>query len=120
MREAVLITRPSLDPYDPRQKAIIALSLTGVPSAYDPNVIAIASVDQLLQYLHEADNEGRTLYVNFANAWTASVSSPNFFAMIEDDRLFEKTAHIQGVDPTLTTFVMGYKPGTISGYPVAL
>jgi hypothetical protein len=23
-------------------------------------------------YLREADNEGRTLYVNFANAWTAS------------------------------------------------
>jgi hypothetical protein len=33
--------------------------------------------------------------VNFSNALTASVSSPNFFAMIEDDRLFEKTAHIR-------------------------
>ena len=38
--------------------------------------------------------------------------------MIEDDRLFEKTAHIQGFDPTLTTFVRRYKPGTISGYPL--
>jgi hypothetical protein len=56
--------------------------------------------------------------VNFANAWTTSASSPKLFAMIEDDRLFEKTAHIQGFDPTLTTFVRRYKPGTISGYPL--
>ena len=46
-------------------------------------------------------------------------SSPKLFAMIEDDRLFEKTAHIQGFDPTLTTFVRRYKPGSISGYPLA-
>ena len=118
MREAVLITRPSLDPYDPRQKAIITLSVTGVPWSYDPNIIAIASADQLIQYLWEADNEGRTLYVNFANAWTASASSPKLFAMIEDDCLFEKIAHIQGFDPTLTTFVRRYKPGTISVYPL--
>ena len=43
---------------------------------------------------------------------------PKLFAMIEDDRLFEKTAHIQGFDPTLTTFVRRYKPGSISGYPL--
>ena len=71
----MLITRPSLDPYDPRQKAIITLSVTGVPWAYDPNIIAIAGVDQLIQYLREADNGSRTLYVNFANAWTTAVQS---------------------------------------------
>ena len=118
MREAVLITRPSLDPYDPRQKTIMTLSVTGVPWSYDPNIIAISSVDQLVSYLREADNEGKTLYVNFANAWTASASTPKLFAMIEDDRLFEKTAQIQGFDPTLTTFVRRYKPGSISAYPL--
>jgi hypothetical protein len=41
------------------------------------------------------------------------------FAMIEEDRLFGKTAHIQGFDPTLITFVRRYKSGTISGYPLA-
>ncbi|HEY5705017.1 MAG TPA: glycosyltransferase family 39 protein [Terrimicrobiaceae bacterium] len=118
MREAVLVTRPSLDPADPRQKAITTLSVTGVPWSYDPNIIVISSVDQLAQYLREADRESKTLYVNFANAWTAAATRPALFALIEDDRLFEKTAHIQGFDPTLTTFVRKYKPGSISGYPL--
>ena len=118
MREAVLLTRPSLDPYDPRQKAITTLSVTGVPWSYDPNVFVVSSVEELVGYLQEADRESRTLYVNFANAWTASATRPKLFAMIEDDRLFEKTAHIQGFDPTLTTFVRRYKPGSISGYPL--
>jgi hypothetical protein len=118
MREAVLLTRPSLDPYDPRQKAITTLSVTGVPWSYDPNIFVISSVEELVGYLQESDRERRILYVNFANAWTASASRPKLFAMIEDDRLFEKTAHIQGFDPTLTTFVRKYKPGSISGYPL--
>lgn len=119
MREAVLLTRPSLDPYDPRQQAITTLSVTGVPWSYDPNIFVVSSVEELVGHLQESDRERRTLYVNFANAWTASASRPELFAMIEDDRLFEKTAHIQGFDPTLTTFVRRYKPGSITGYPLA-
>ena len=56
--------------------------------------------------------------MNFANAWTAAASVPKLYAMIEDDCLFEKIAKIQGFDPTLTTFVRRYKPGTIATYPL--
>jgi uncharacterized membrane protein len=119
MRESVLLTRPVLDPYDPRQQSITTVSLTGVPWSYDPNVIVISNVEQLMRNLEEADRNGKTLYVNFANAWTASASSPDLYAIIEDDRLFEKIASIQGFDPTLTAFVRRYKPGTIATYPRA-
>jgi hypothetical protein len=57
--------------------------------------------------------------VNFANAWSLAAAAPKLFAMIEDGRLFEKTAEIQGFDPTLTTFVRKYKHGSISGYPLS-
>jgi hypothetical protein len=116
MRESVLLTRPSLDPYDPRQGKIITLSVTGVPWSYDPNIIVISSADQLVESLRQADSQGKVLFVNFANAWTAAASRPELFAMIEDDRLFEKTAEIQGFDPTLTAFVRRYKPGSISDH----
>ena len=116
MRESVLLTRPVLDPYDPRQQSIMTLSMTGVPWSYDPNIIVISDVNQLVRKLEEADRSGKTLYVNFANAWTASASSPALYAMIEDDRLFEKVASIQGFDPTLTAFVRRYKPGAIAGH----
>jgi hypothetical protein len=119
MRESVLLTRPVLDPYDPRQESILTLSITGVPWSYDPNIIVISSVDELVQNLLEADKSGKTLYVNFANAWTASASTPRLFAMIEDERLFEKVASIQGFDPTLTAFVRRYRPGSIAAYPPA-
>jgi hypothetical protein len=119
MRESVLLTRPVLDPYDPRQQSIMTVSLTGVPWSYDPNIIVISNVEQLIRSLEEADRTGKTLYVNFANAWTASASRPTLYAMIEDDQLFEKIASIQGFDPTLTAFVRRYKPGTIAAYPRA-
>ena len=119
MRESVLLTRPVLDPYDPRQRSIVTLSLTGVPWSYDPNIIVLSDVDELVRNLEEADRNGKTLYVNFANAWTASASRPALYTMIEDDRLFEKIASIQGFDPTLTAFVRRYKPGTIAAYPRA-
>ena len=119
MRESVLLTRPVLDPYDPRQQSIMTVSLTGVPWSYDPNIIVISDVEQLIRNLEEADRNGKTLYVNFANAWTASASRPALYDMIEDDRLFEKIASIQGFDPTLTAFVRRYKPGTIAAYPRA-
>ncbi|MGC2580051.1 MAG: glycosyltransferase family 39 protein [Terrimicrobiaceae bacterium] len=118
MREAVLLTRPSLDPYDPRQSSIITLSVTGVPWSYDPNIIVVSRPDQLVHFLRKADREGQTLYVNFANAWTASATAPELFGMIENEGLFERTAQIQGFDPTLTTFVRRYRPGSISGYPL--
>lgn len=117
MRESVLLTRPVLDPYDPRQESIVTLSVTGVPWSYDPNIVVISSVDELVHNLRGADRVGKTLYVNFANAWTAATSTPKLYAMIEDDRLFEKVAMIQGFDPTLTAFVRRYKPGAIAGYP---
>ncbi len=119
MRESVLLTRPVLDPYDPRQQSIMTVSLTGVPWSYDPNIIVISNVEQLIRNLEEADRNAKTLYVNFANAWTASTSRPSLYAMIEDDRLFEKIASIQGFDPTLTAFVRRYKPGAIAAYPRA-
>ena len=46
MRESVLLTRPVLDPYDPRQQSIVTLSMTGVPWSYDPNIIVISDVDR--------------------------------------------------------------------------
>ena len=118
MREAVLLTRPSLDPYDPRQSSVITLSVTGVPWSYDPNIIVVSRPDQLVHFLRMADSEGKTLYMNFANAWTASATAPELFRMIENESLFERTAQIQGFDPTLTTFVRRYRPGSISGYPL--
>ena len=93
--------------------------MTGVPWSYDPNIIVISNVNQLVGHLKEADRSGKTLFVNFANAWTASASTPKLFAMIEDDRLFEKIASLQGFDPTLTTFVRRYKSGAIAGDPHA-
>jgi hypothetical protein len=113
MREAVLLTRPTLDPYDPRQDTIMTLSITGVPWSYDPNIIVISNEDQLVDALRAADADGKSVFVNFANAWTAAASAPALFAMVEDDRLFEKIAEIQGFDPTLTAFVRRYKPGSI-------
>ena len=114
MRESVLLTRPTLDPLDSRQQEIVTLSVTGAPLPYDGNLIEISRVDELVSHARAADREGKILYVNFANAWAAAAGSPELFRLIEDDRRFEKTASIQGFDPTLTAYVRRYRPGTLS------
>ncbi len=116
MRESVLLTRPTLDPLDPRQKDIVTLGLTGMPWSYDAHMIVVSTPEELSENLRAADRTGRPLFVNYANGWAAAAGSPQVFAMVEDDVLFEKVASIQGFDPTLTAFIRRYRPGAIEGY----
>ncbi len=114
-RESVLLTRPTLDPFDPRQKNILTVNLTSPLKFYDPLARFVSSPSELAVVLREADSRGIPVFVNYGNAWSASAEAPELFRMIEDDRLFEKTATLQGFDPTLDRFIRKYRSGRYSG-----
>jgi len=115
MRESVLLTRSTLDPYDPGQKEILTAGLNAFPAVYDINVIGLDSPQKLLDLAREADATGKPLFINYGNQIAAIVDSPRLVAMVEDDRFFEKSATLPGFDPSLTRFVRRYKPGSLAG-----
>jgi hypothetical protein len=80
-REAVLTTRPSLDPFAEENRHIMTVSWQRAPLYYDPNVHKIFEREELLALLDEADRTGRELYVNYGRAGISARISSSRWAL---------------------------------------
>ncbi|MEX1118694.1 MAG: glycosyltransferase family 39 protein [Terrimicrobiaceae bacterium] len=118
MRESVLSLRPTLDPYDPRQKDVLTGRLNAPPRSYDPNAISVSSMPKFLAALRLADETGLPFHINYGNLPAASVDYPNIYRMIEDDALFEKVTVLRGLDPSLDRHIRRYRHGSLANYPI--
>jgi hypothetical protein len=118
MKESVLLIRPTLDPYDPRQTEILTARMHSPVRSYDPNAMPIENVAGFVEMIKLSDQSNRPLYVNYGNLHAASAQNPNLFRMIEDDALFEKVVTLTGFDPSLERHIRKYKPGAINSYSV--
>ena len=47
VRESVLLTRPTLDPFDPANDAILTASFSRLPDYYDPRVVQVRTTKEL-------------------------------------------------------------------------
>lgn len=117
MRESVLLTRPTLNPHDPRQNDILTGGFNSFPAVYDVHVIALESPETVRNIARLADATGRPFFVNYGNQLAARVDNPDLTSLVEDDRYFEKIATLPGFDPTLTRFVRRYRSGSLSPGP---
>ena len=115
MRGAVLLTRPSLDPYDPvrlfpslrfrlQESLVVRPRVSSVVSRPDSFCAVSAKADAKADPLHK-----------FRQRLDRLPTAPELFGLIENEA-FLKTAPIQGFDPTLTTFVR-HRPDRISDIP---
>jgi hypothetical protein len=98
-REAVLLTRPSLDPFAEENRDILTVSWKRAPVYYDPNVHEISEPEQLLALLDEADRTGRKLYVNYGRPSLARRRYREMVEMVEREDLFEPVARLYGFEP---------------------
>jgi hypothetical protein len=98
-REAVLMTRPSLDPFAEENRDILTVSWRTAPLYYDAHVHKISERGQLLALLDEADRTGRELYVNYGRPWLARKKYPELVEMVEREDLFEPVATLYGFEP---------------------
>jgi hypothetical protein len=98
-REAVLMTRPSLDPFAEENLDILTVGWQCVPEYYDPNIHEIWNQEQLLGFLDEADRTDRDLYVNYGRANLARRRYPELVDMVEREDLFEPVARLYGFEP---------------------
>jgi hypothetical protein len=98
-REAVLITRPTLDPFAEENRDIITVSFGRAPVYYDPNVHKIGSQEEFFDLLDEANRSGRDLYVNFGRPSLVRKHCPELLEIAEREDLFEPVARLYGFEP---------------------
>lgn len=115
IRESVLLTRPSLDPKDPRNQKILTVSTILSPAIYDPLVEVAPSVESLAEYLQKADLKGFPLFLNQGCPDILKLEFPATYAMVTDQSLFEEIRDLPGIEGMLDRKVYRYKPGGIAG-----
>lgn len=119
-RESVLLTRPSLNPHDPRQKDIITATFYGAPEPYDPQIILVRNARELGELIHRADAEGKTLFINLGYLTTVEGEHIHKYELLKSSGLFEEIALLPGFEPTMhSRHVFKYKPDSAANFNFA-
>ena len=98
-REAVLIMRPSLDPFAEENRGILTASCERILVHYDPNIQVVLEKEQLLALLEEADRTDRPLYLSYGRPWLARREYAELMEMVEREDLFEPVTTLYGFEP---------------------
>jgi len=99
LRESVLLTRGTLDPFAPENDGIITSSFKRGPSYYDPLLIEIETMPEMRQLMRRADQTGAVLYVNLGKPRAAKAAHPDLFALVKDPASFELVTTLYGFEP---------------------
>lgn len=95
VRESVLLTRPSLDPLDPANAAVITAGFQAMPGWYDPLMRKIGSEAELRALIAEARATGTAMFVNLGNIGLARARMPERLRVVEGPD-FELVAELPG------------------------
>lgn len=113
LRESVLLTRPSLDPLDPRNQKILTAASVALPEVYDPLVRKALTLEAYQKLMEEADRRKIPLYVNNGFPLALKVKYPEISALLGDPHLFETVAEMPAIEEMLDRVVVRYRPGTV-------
>jgi hypothetical protein len=117
-REAVLATRPSLDPRQPGQENILTAAFHAGPLVYDPRVIKVSGPEELAELMRRADRENQALFVNLAFLLDTAQNEPINQRIVSDPRFFVDQGGFRGFHPSLSTRVYRYLPGSVENLDV--
>jgi hypothetical protein len=99
LRESVLLTRGTLDPFAPENDGVITTSFKRGPRYYDPLLFVIETVPELRKLMRRADRSEAVLYVNLGKPASAKGAFPDLFALVDDPSAFEVFANLYGYEP---------------------
>jgi hypothetical protein len=111
LRESVLMTRGTLDPFAPENDRIITSSFKRGPNYYDPLLIDLETVPEMHQLMRKADQTGAVLYVNLGKPEQAELAHPDLFAMVENPTAFEVVTTLYGFEPRGHRIIYRYREG---------
>jgi hypothetical protein len=109
VRESVLLTRGTLDPFAPGNERIITTSFKRGPTYYDPLLIRIDSMAEMRELMQRADRTGATLYVNLGKPEQAALAHPDLFALVDDPSAFEVVTTLYGFEPRGHRIIYRYR-----------
>lgn len=116
-RESVLLTRPSLDPKDPRQKDILTATFYGPPEPYDPNIVVFRNAIEMGKLVRKSDAERKPLFINLGYPTTVEGEHQNKYAVLRTSGLFEDLGILSGLEPTMQSrHVFRYIPGSAANF----
>lgn len=115
-RDAVLLSRGSLDPWDPRAAHIFTASFCIPPYLYDGNLQRLSSTEEFIALMHRADREKKKLVLNIGMPWAARAFSPKMWELFSDPSLFQDRVHLRGFDSGLDRVVATYVPGSAARF----
>jgi hypothetical protein len=116
-RESVLLTRPTLDPTDPRQKNIITSTFYGPPEPYDPNMTIFRNSVELGELVRKSDAENKALFINLGYLTTVEGEHQNKYELLRSSGFFEDLGILPGFEPTMhSRHVFRYIPGSAAKF----
>ncbi len=114
-RESVLLTRPTLDPNDPRQPHILTATFFSPPGPYDPRIERFTTIPEMVGLMERADRENASLFINLGFLETVAMEHPAKYALVKSPALFTRVAFLPGLHPALSREVFAYVPGAVAG-----
>ncbi|MEX1119332.1 MAG: glycosyltransferase family 39 protein [Terrimicrobiaceae bacterium] len=115
-RESVLLTRPSLNPHDPRQKEILTATFFGRPDPYDPHIRFVTGNQGLEDVVREADSAGKPLFINLGYLPTVEGEHTNKYKFLLKSGFFEDLGRMHGNEPIQARHVFKYLPGSAKDF----
>ncbi len=104
--ESVALTRKVMNPALPEiDDGVITVGFLMWTEGYDPAAHRVDSADELRAELELAREQGKELYIHFAQFLLARQSAPEIMALIEDEDLFERVAVLHGLWQPCTRWV---------------
>ncbi len=115
-RESVLLTRPTLNPNDPRQRDILTATFFGPPVPYDPWIHFIVGRRGLEQIIREADQTGKPLFLNLGYLPTVVAEHAHKYEFLKSSGFFDDLGILHGHDAGHSRHVFRYRPGSATGF----
>jgi hypothetical protein len=109
LRESVLLTRGTLDPFAPENEGVITTSFERGPTYYDPLLIEIETVAEMRELMRRARRTGAILYVNLGKPGQAAQAYPDLFALVENLSVFEVVKTFYGFEPRAHRIIYRYR-----------
>jgi hypothetical protein len=112
--EAVLLTRPNLNPNSAENRAIITVATTQMMDTYDPRTRHAGNPEEYAALMKEADERGVALYVNNGCMGALRMKFPAIAALLEDPAVFEPVQTLTGFEEMLDRVIFRYRPGALN------
>ncbi len=116
VKEAVLATRGTLNPNDPRQGDLLTGVLLSLDDYYDPHATLINTPEDFMGLLRAADEQGKPLYIMVPHPWAAAFKVPRLWRLFNESGLFTGYVYFRGLDRTNDRVVANYQPGSVHGF----